>query len=105
MMFDIDQFEERAAIVQFDGGKGRFAAETVAASEQGMERWRAMEIINAERIGHSTGGRDWSAAVDGKRGADDLPGMQRGAEEKNRSMPERDAQAGRDGLALLALRP
>ena len=44
-MFNIDQFEERAAICEFDGGMSRFAAETAAAREQGLARWEALKFV------------------------------------------------------------
>ncbi|SMO69659.1 hypothetical protein [Paracoccus laeviglucosivorans] len=44
-MLDIDQFEERAAICEFDGGMSRFAAETAAAREQGLARWEALKFV------------------------------------------------------------
>lgn len=40
--FDRDQFEERSAIAEYDGGLSRFDAETLAAREQGFERWEVM---------------------------------------------------------------
>ncbi|MEL6646640.1 MAG: hypothetical protein AAFQ05_02855 [Pseudomonadota bacterium] len=46
MTFDIDQFEERAGVLEFDEGMTRFAAETEAARRQGLKRW---EVFNAIR--------------------------------------------------------
>lgn len=45
LTFDIDAFEERAAIIEFDGGVSRFEAETLAAMAQGATRWQALEAI------------------------------------------------------------
>ncbi len=42
-MFDVDAFEERAAIVEYDGGLSRFRAETAAAAAQGVSRHEAIE--------------------------------------------------------------
>lgn len=42
MALDVDAFEERAAIVEYEGGLSRFEAETQAAKEQGLERWEAL---------------------------------------------------------------
>lgn len=42
---DVDAFEERAAIVEYDGGLSRFEAETLAAKEQCLERWEAMRYV------------------------------------------------------------
>lgn len=43
MSNEIDEFEERAAILQFDVGMGRFEAEIKAARMFGKERWEIME--------------------------------------------------------------
>ena len=108
MQFDVDQFEERAAIAEFDGGATRFAAETMAAQEQGLARWQAVkfakEARDAQRDGHSAGGGYSSAPVAREQRPVDLPGMQPASEEENRPMPERDAQGGRDRMVLPALR-
>ena len=107
MQFDVDQFEERAAIAEFDGGATRFAAETMAAQEQGVARWQALKLAkearDAQRDGHSAGGGHSAAPVAREQRPVDLPGMQPAPEEKNRSMPERVAQAGWAGVVLLAL--
>ena len=105
MALDLDQFTERAAIREFCGGQTRFAAETGAAREQGLERWQAMEEIkNGDRGGNSTAAGDRPVALARERGANDLPGMQRGPEEENGSWPVGQQQAGRDRGAMLALR-
>ena len=108
MQFDVDQFEERAAIAEFDGGATRFAAETMAAQEQGLARWQAVkfakEARDAQRDG-SVGGHGYQAdTLAGQRDADDLPGMQRASEEEVRPMLERQPEAGRDRGSLLSLR-
>lgn len=41
--FDLDAWAERSAIMEFDGGMTRFAAETAAARLQGLERWQAIK--------------------------------------------------------------
>ena len=46
MGVDLDAFEERAAIAEFDGGLSRFQAETLAAQAQGFERWEAIGAIS-----------------------------------------------------------
>ena len=88
-MFDIDQFEERAAIMEHNGGLSQFAAETAAAKAQGKTRWEAM---NAVRMGHSAKARNHSEATAGQP-ADNLPAMQRGTEKQNRPLSERGVQA------------
>ena len=105
LTFDADAWAERAAIMEFDGGMTRFAAETAAARLQGMERWQAIkEAENANGSGHSVGGTYSHATLAGKRGASSMPGVQRRPEEENGPLPERDPQAGRDCMELLALR-
>ena len=66
-MFDLDEFEERAAICEYDGGMTRFAAETQAASEQGIARWEAMDEI---RKRHSASVWDHGEAPDGHAAGD-----------------------------------
>lgn len=48
--------------------------------------------------------RDRRAAMARQSGADDVPGMQRGAEEETGRVPERDGHGRGGRLALLALR-
>ncbi len=49
---DIEPFEERAAIAEFDGGLTRLQAESLAATEQGFAsagtywRWLANYVVN-----------------------------------------------------------
>lgn len=86
---NFDQFHERAAIREYDGGETRFAAETAAAAEQGCKRH---EVLDAIRAGHSSQARDHGAA-DARGAARDLPAMQRAAQEENRPMPRRGVQA------------
>lgn len=71
-MIDIDEFEERAAIREHDGGVTRFRAETEAAKEQGHARW---EVIDEIRKRHSARPRDRGQAPGG-HAAGDLPVMQ-----------------------------
>ncbi len=99
-MMDIERFEDRAAWLEYCDGMSRFAAETEAARRQGLKRWEAIDEI---RRRDSEGSGDQRQA-DARDAADDMPGMQRGTEEETRSVPERDVQAGRGGLELLALR-
>lgn len=98
-MMDLDQWQERAAIMEFDGGMTRYAAETAAAGEQGRKRW---EFTNADSKRNSAGRRDNRSA--GKRNAtDDVSRVQRNTAEQDGQMPIGDVQAGRRGLELLAL--
>lgn len=86
---DANQFEERAAIMEFDGGLSRFNAETLAAREQGYERWQAIGEV-ARRI--AGGIRDQREAAR-RNAADDMSELQRGEDEKNRPMPVRNVRA------------
>ena len=108
MLFDLDQFEERSAICEFDGGMTRFDAETLAAREQGLARWQAVkfaeEARDAHRVGLDEGNGHHADAVARQPHADDMPGVQPAEDEENRPLPERDAQAGRDRGALPPLR-
>lgn len=108
MRFDPDQFEERAAIAEFDGGASRFDAETLAAQEQGVPRWQALQFVkearDAQRGGHSSGSGHSAAPVARKQRPFDLSGVQPAPEEENRPMSERDANVGRDRVALPSLR-
>jgi hypothetical protein len=88
-MMDVDQFEERAAIMEFDGGLDRFRAETLAAQAQGKTRW---EVLNEIRNRHSAGRGDSRQTV-ARDTTDTLPTVQRNAAQQERHMPERDVQA------------
>lgn len=48
-MIDLDKYEERAAIMQFDGGLTQFAAETAAAKEQGHTRYEVIHHAKRKR--------------------------------------------------------
>ncbi|MDF3607535.1 hypothetical protein PE067_16125 [Paracoccus sp. DMF-8] len=104
---DVDQFVERAAICEFDGGMSRFDAETAAAQEQGLARWQALQIIkgqaDANGSGHPSRGGDTDPEVARQRGANDLPGVQQHPAQKDRSVSQHFAQAGWSGVVLLAL--
>lgn len=92
-MFDQDAFEERAAIVQFDGGYSRFEAETQAAAAQGLSRWQAMEAIrNGDGVGDHSAARHQREAND-RHGEGAMPGMQLAAAEQDRPLPQRHVQA------------
>lgn len=93
LFIDRDQFEERAAIMEFDGGLSRFEAETQAAKAQGLTRWQAMEAIrNGNCVGDHPAARHHREAHD-RHGEGDLPGVQRAAAEQDRPLPERHVQA------------
>lgn len=89
-MIDLDAFEERAAIMQFCGGLSRFEAETLAATAQGYNRH---EVLNEIRQRNIEGSRDRGFEVAGKSRKDDLPGLQCGQKEENRSLLERNKKA------------
>jgi len=108
MQVDLDQFEERAAIAEFDGGLTRFDAETLAAREQGIERWQVMKLIreaqNAQRSGYTGGGRNTDAQMAREQRADDLSVMQPTPAKEDRSVSEHQPEAGRAGVVLPSLR-
>lgn len=101
----LDLWQERAAIMEFEAGLSRFEAEARAAECYGTTRHQMMkEQRDADGRGF-TGGHGHSArSLVGQRDAGAMPGMQPVTEEENRSMLERQPQAGRDRGALLALR-
>lgn len=103
MNLDWDAFEERSAIIEYDGGLSRFRAETLAAEAQGFTRWQAIEEIrNAIRERNSKRGGDKGPAAS-RNTANNLSGVQRAPEKENRPMFERHIQAGRSSVVLLAL--
>lgn len=69
---DVEQFEERAAIAEYDGGLDRFEAETLAAGEQGKTRWEAIGHVSRRLVERARNQR----SVAGQPRTDDLPGMQ-----------------------------
>lgn len=107
-MFDLDRYEERAAIAEFCGGMGRFDAETMAAKEQGAARWQAVkfakEAQHAQRVGIAGGHGDQADQMARGSHALHLPGMQSASEEEARSMPEREQGSRRNLGALPSLR-
>ena len=88
-MIDLDQFEERAAIMEFDGGLSRFQAETRAAQAQGKQRREVLDEVGRR---NSARAQDQREAHVGNHG-DALPRVQPASEEKARPVPERDVQA------------
>lgn len=102
--FDIEAFEERSSIIEYDGGLSRFEAETLAAKAQGLTRWQAMEAArNAKRIGNPATAWDQREAAQRHR-PHHMPAVQSAPAEENRPMPERDISAGRDRVELPSLR-
>lgn len=87
-MIDLDAFEERAAIMEFDGGIGRFRAETLAAQAQGYQRREALDAISKR---NSRQAQDHREALE-RLGSDNMPGMQRASQKQERPMPERHVQ-------------
>ena len=105
MQFDADAWAERAAIMEFDDGTTRFAAETAAAQAQGLARWQAIkEAENAQRNGVVGGHGHSPDALDRERDANDLPVMFSEPKEESRPVSERQPEAGRDRGALSPLR-
>ena len=50
---DIDEWEERAAILEYDGVMSRFEAETLAARQMGYERWEVLDEKRKRNIKQS----------------------------------------------------
>ena len=96
---DLEAFEERAAIMEFDGGLSRFEAETLAAQAQGYQRH---EVMNEIRKRNSEQARHHGSSA-GRVAADAMPRVQPWQAQEGGPVSERDVQAGRAGLALLAL--
>lgn len=99
-MIDRDQFEERAAILEYEAGMTRFDAETKAARAQGVNRWEAIGAIAGRVVEAARNNR----ALAGQSRADDVPGMQRQPQEESGPVPECEQNAGWHRLELLALR-
>jgi len=89
-MIDVEAFEERAAIMEFDGGLSRFKAETLAAEAQGAKRH---EVINEIRKRNSERQRNRNSTLDRKQRQDHVPGLQRDQAQEARSVSERNPQA------------
>ena len=86
---NIEAWDERAAIMEFEGGMTRFEAETKAAREQGFERWEIAHEISRR----DTGKASHSGAQHVGQSEDAVPAMQSPKEEKARCMFERNVQA------------
>lgn len=84
-MIDLDQFEERAAIMEFDGGLSRFRAETLAAQAQGKQRREVLDEIGKRHIARQ---RDHGAATE-RHSQGDLSSVQSVSEKQERPLPER----------------
>lgn len=98
-MIDLDWWEERAAILEYDHGMTRFAAETEAARRQGAARWR---FTNAQRERDSQQARDRRSAVE-RDDENDVPRVLGASPEQEGSMPVGDVPPGRGGLVLSSL--
>ncbi len=87
MTFDREAFEERAAIMEFDGGMTRFQAETKAAAAQGITRWEAIGNVAGRLVERARDQR----AMAGQSRADHVPGVQPHAAQEARPVPKRIA--------------
>lgn len=88
-MIDLDQFEERAAIMEYDGGLSRFRAETLAAQSQGFQRREVIDEIgkrNSARCRNHGAATEWN-------GAGGLSKVQPVSEKQERPVSERHVQA------------
>lgn len=95
-MFDLDAWEERAAIMEFCGGMSRFRAETAAAAAQGVTRHEAIRFRNSQQARNQ---REATA----RNAENDMPGVQRREAKENGSVPVCHVLGGWCGLVLLAL--
>ena len=82
-MFDLELFEERAAIMEFDGGLSRYKAEAEAARLQDLERWQVIEYVKNGTLEQI---RDHSASLAQRAGQDNLPTVQHVQAQENRPM-------------------
>lgn len=96
---DVERFEELAGWFEFDDGRSRFEAETLAAARIGFKRH---EVKNEISKRNSQGGGNIRPAPAGQP-ADHMSRVQPKQAEENGPLPVGDIQAGRDRLALLAL--
>ena len=102
-MLDTDAFEERAAIMEYDGGLSRFQAETLAAQAQGLTRWQALqEVQNENHKRNSERSADNRQAPE-RDNPNDMPGMQSRQAQSERPVLERVVSAGWGGLVLSPL--
>lgn len=99
-MLDVDAFENTAAWLEYCDGMSRFGAETEAARRQGKTRWEALNEIRKRNFEQQRDKRSQSCGDT----AHDVPTVQSRQEKEARPVFERDVQAGRDSMALLALR-
>jgi hypothetical protein len=86
---EMDLWQERAAILEFDAGMSRFQAETKAAEAMGRKRW---EFINEDSQRDIGRGRNIGQTASGNA-EDGLPGMQLASKKEKRSVPSGDIQA------------
>lgn len=87
-MTDLDQFEERAAIMEYEGGLPRFRAETLAAQAQGKQRREVMDEISKR---DSARRRDSGSAAE-RDSSGFVSTVQPISEKQERPMPERHVQ-------------
>lgn len=99
MAVDFDQFENTAAWLEYCDGMSRFEAETEAARRQGYKRH---EVINANGIRNSEGGRDNGQAAT-RQPADNVSRVQPTPTQKVGPVLVGLILAGWGGLELLAL--
>ncbi|RHZ96476.1 hypothetical protein D1114_07135 [Cereibacter sphaeroides] len=85
----LDAWQERAAIQEFDGGMNRFDAEATAAAAMGFKRY---EAINALRERDLARRGDQRPAVARQQRADDMPAVQREQNQEGRPVSERVAR-------------
>ena len=102
-MFDTDAFEERSAIMEYDGGLSRFQAETLAAKAQGLTRWQALQEVQNENHKRNSERCEDNRKAPERDNAHDMPGMQPRQAQSERPVLERVVSAGWGGLVLSSL--
>ena len=90
-MIDLDQFESTAAWLQYCDGMTQFQAETEAARRQGVIRSEVLAYAQNDK--RDTGQARHIGKAPERHNPDNLPAMQRGAQEQERPLPKRDIQA------------
>lgn len=98
-MFDFPTVDERAAIMEFDGGMTRFDAETSAALEIGKKRW---EVFGENHNRNPARGGDTGSQAQ-RHNANNLPSMQSHEAEQKGPLSVGDVHGQRDTGVLPSL--
>ncbi len=102
-MLDLCELEERAALMEFDGGLSRFDAETKSAEAQGYTRWQAMQEVRRENSRGDTQRAGHNGTTDERDSSHNVPGVQPTSTQQDRAVPERNVHTGSGSLVLSSL--